>query len=51
MAAGDDAMTSAAGRRGRLVLAALLVAATLIACLGYRDPELMELAGDLLLCR
>jgi hypothetical protein len=40
-----------AGRRGRLALAALLAAATLIACLGYRDPALMELAGDLVLCR
>lgn len=36
---------------GHLVVAALLVAAVLIAWLGYRDPELMELTGDLLLCR
>jgi hypothetical protein len=44
-------VTPPAGWRGHLVLVALLVAATLVACVGYRDPELMELAGDLLLCR
>jgi hypothetical protein len=44
-------MTSLGGRRGRLLLVALLATAALLACLGYRDPELWELAGDLLLCR
>ena len=38
-------------RLGAGLLAALLAAATLVAWLGYRDPQLMLWLGDMGLCR
>jgi hypothetical protein len=49
--AGPAPVTALPPRACLALLAALLAAATLLALLGYSDPELAAFVGDVALCR